>query len=361
MLTRRFRLAARRATRELGAPARNTASPLAEAGGVLFERSSCVREGPFGSLELGLASHPDATYASVGPATVRLSLASGTSDAVFIEATTGGAELEGVATLASIPIGLSRAFEGFAVMRRSGLGPRGLVRATTALPDGRFEVALAPPDGLRLANADALRVMASCEELSLLGDELLSSTPTSASESPTSFVHEDVALSRTPGGKPVGFVSDRLACHGTVVVVEQRGRHALVRVYLDQAVVYGWVDAAALGPAPPLLDGCSFGMIGLLDTKDAIKNRPPRHVCKRPLSLFVHKDGKPTRVGQLTQESCLHTTQARKQDGFVAVELDGRVSAEIATKPGVSFYVTEADWTGCEREPSAGGAWGRCD
>lgn len=343
--------------------ARYTGSPLREAEGALFERSSCVRRGPLHSIDLGLASHPDVTYASVGPATVRVWLASGTSSGVFIEAETRGAVLEGVAALPSVPLGLSRAFEGFAVMR-SGVTPRGLIRKTAALPDGRFELTLAPPDGLRLENADALRVVASCEELSLLGDEPAAGVPTSPSESIASLVREDVALSKTRGGKPVAFLTGRSGCAGTVVLVEQQGGDALVRVYLEQAVVYGWVDGAALGPPPPtqLRDPCELGMIGLLSNRDSSKDRRPRHVCTRPLSLFVHKGGKPTRVGQLTQESCLHVTEARKEDGFVAVELEGRVSAEIAPKPGVSLYLTEADWAGCEREePSDGAAWSRCD
>lgn len=330
-----------------------------------FQRSSCVREGSFGSIELGLASHPEVTYASLSATTARLWLASGTSSTVFVEAASVGAELEGVAALSSIPLGVSRAFEGFASMRRTGNGRRGFIRKTTPLPDGRFELTLAPPDGLEVANEDALRVVASCEELAPLGDEPLSAVPTSPNERPATLARERVAVSKTPGGKPVAFVSERTGCAGNVVLVEQQGSAALVRVYLDQAVVYGWIDAAALGPPPPnrLRDTCEFGMIGLLNAGAAsTEKRPTRHVCKRPMSLFARKGAKPIRIGQLTQQSCLHLTQAKKEDGFVAVELEGRVSSVIEPKPGISLYVTEADWAGCEREePSDSPAWGLCD
>ncbi|MBL9025335.1 MAG: hypothetical protein JNL21_24285 [Myxococcales bacterium] len=345
--------------------ARAEAAAAQEATTPPFQRSSCVREGSFGSIELGLASHPEVAYASVSSATARLWLASGTSSTVFVEAASLGAELEGIAALPSIPLGVSKAFEGFAAMRKPGYGRRGLIRKTTPLPDGRFELTLAPPDGLEVANEDALRVVASCEELAPLGDEPLSVVPTSPNERPATLARERVPLSRTPGGTPVAFVTDRSECGRPVVRVDQQGSSALVRIYLDQAVVYGWIDAADLGPPPPnrLRDTCEFGMIGLLNAgAGSTEQRPTRHVCKRPMPLFARKADKPIRVGQLTQESCLHVTQARKQDGFVAVELEGRVSTVIEPKPGVALYVTEADWAGCEREePSDRPAWGLCD
>lgn len=329
-----------------------------------FQRSSCTREGPLVSLDLGLASRPDVTYASVTPTQVRLWLASGSSSAVFVEAETLGAELEGLVALSSTPLRISRAFEGFGVMRRPADTWRGLVRTTKALPDGRFELTLAPPDGLEVANEDALRVVASCEELSLVDDE--SGVPRSPNETMTSLIREQVALSKTPGGEPVAFVTEESGCPGSVVVVETKGSSALVRVYLDQLVAYGWVDGSALAPAatsrPPL--ACGLGMIGILSAGPGPSpdNRAPRHVCKRPIELFARNGSKPVRVGRLTQETCLRVKQGKKEDGFVAVELDGRVSVEVAPKPGVSFLVTEADWAGCEREGrSDGPAWARCD
>ena len=329
-----------------------------------FQRSSCTREGPLVSLALGLASRPDVTYASVTPTQVRLWLAGGSSSAVFVEAETLGAELEGIVSLSSTPLRTARAFEGFAVMRRPADTWRGLVRTTKPLPDGRFELTLAAPDGLEVANEDALRVVASCEELSLVDDE--SGVPRSPNETMTSLIREQVPLSKTPGGEPVAFVTEESGCPGSVVLVEQHGSSALVRVYLDQLVAYGWVDGSALAPpaasAPPM--ACGFGMIGILSAGGgpSPENRAPRHVCKRPMELFARKGSKPVRVGRLTQESCLRAQQGKQDEGFVAIELDGRVSVEVAPKPGVSFLVTEADWAGCAREePSDGPVWGRCD
>jgi hypothetical protein len=331
-----------------------------------FARSKCVREGTVTSIDLGLGAEPKLGWVSAGPARARVWLASGASDAVLVEAETLGAALEGVAVLPSVPLGVSKAFEGFASMRKPGYARRGLVRKTTALPDGRFEVTLAAPEGLTPANKDTLRVVATCEELTMLEDEPWSSLPRSPNESGASLLREQVAVSKTPGGEPIAFVTERSECGRPVVLVDQQGSSALVRIYLDEAVVYGWVDGAAIGPPSPagIRPGCDFGMIGLLNAGagPSDENRPTRHVCKGPTSLFARKGAKPIRVGQLTRESCLHVTQAKKEDGFVAVELEGRVSSEIQPKPGVSLYVTEADWAGCTREePSDGPRWSTCD
>ena len=225
--------------------------------------------------------------------------------------------------------------------------------------EGTLYIAMDDP-----TNEDALRVVASCEELSLVDDE--SGVPRSPNETMTSLIREQVPLSKTPGGEPVAFVTEESGCPGSVVLVEQHGSSALVRVYLDQLVAYGWVDGSALAPpaasAPPM--ACGFGMIGILSAGGgpSPENRAPRHVCKRPMELFARKGSKPVRVGRLTQESCLRAQQGKQDEGFVAIELDGRVSVEVAPKPGVSFLVTEADWAGCAREePSDGPVWGRCD
>ena len=325
-------------------------APTRSADPFAFQASGCVRAGLSAGTRLDLTADGRVPYASLSSSSLDLRFAATRSRSGMVEAETFGLKLRGFAQLRSLPLTVPGAFEGFGILR--SYEREGVIEEVTPRADGAFDVRLAQPPGLRMLDPRAVTLRATCDEItdiSLIGPNL---PPDVAGQYEAAFVRDGVAISKTTGGEPFAEIdASRVGgCDGTVVVTETRGESALVRVYLKNLIVYGWVAAnavrsnAATSPGAPLRDPCEFGMIGLLNA-GGVEPTPQRYHCRGTLPLFVSVKGMEASVGQIGDSFCITRQSRDAAHDFITVE--SRAAVPLTLDSGARLFSKSADLGSC--------------
>jgi hypothetical protein len=217
----------------------------------------------------------------------------------------------------------------------------------TAARAAVVEVEPVPTDGVELVGARSWAL--ACGELSLGYPDAPRELAPPALPRPRPAVltaGQVVALAVEPGGEPVAHLF-ATASSPSVEVLEERGPATRILWRLDGALVFGWVDSAAL----------SSVVRGMVKTSSgrAVPVRPAPLAavrCARTVDLLVDDGGAPTIVGQLLPQATINVEErvgTRSRIQPPAPSRRGMVDVEPAK--GTSFWVASADIAGCPAAP----------